>query len=74
MAFDWWRNLSDADKCIVANKAQEVHDKNGRTTCYWCGAKIKYSGYDFTSSAKDPREICKGYCKQRRFFDSPEEV
>ena len=74
MVFDWWRNLSDADRCIVANKALEAHNKSGRTTCYWCGSDITYKGYDFTSNAKDAREICKGYCECRRFFDAPEEV
>lgn len=70
---NWWRNLSDTEKYRIANEAREAHDKSGRTTCYWCGAKIVSNGYDFTSSAKDPREICKGYCRQRRFFDDPVE-
>lgn len=72
--FDWWRSLSDENKCIIANKVLEAHDKSGRTTCYWCGANIMHNGHDLTSNAKDAREICKGYCKQRRFFDNLEEA
>jgi hypothetical protein len=71
MAFSWWHGLSDAEKQTIADRAKEAQDRTGRHTCYWCGASLDPGDYDLTSDARDPREICKGYCRNRRFFDDP---
>lgn len=71
MAFKWWRELSDTEKQAIAGQAKEVHDNAGRQICYWCGAPLDPGYCDFTSNVRDPREICKGCCRNRRFFDDP---
>ena len=71
MAFEHWNSLSDSEKMKIAQQAQKEHDACGRRKCYWCGEPFTF-GYEHTFSARDPREICKGYCRKRRFFDNPE--
>lgn len=72
MAFEHWNKLSNEERSAIAEQAAEKQDAAGRHICYWCGAPIGPGGYAFTSNARDPREICKGECKNRRFFDNPE--
>ena len=72
MASDWWKSLSDEEKLAIALQAQKAQDETGHRTCYWCGASLDDQGHDYTSSVTDRREICKGFCKQRRFFDNPD--
>ena len=74
MPHSWWKNLSDGAKNKIILDAKEKYDKAGRTICYWCGSILKLDeAYDLTSNSKpnDLYKICKGYCRQRRFFDEP---
>ena len=69
MAFKYWNNLSDTQRSEIVMQAKERHDACGRIRCFWCGEAL--TNYDFTSDARDPREICKGFCRGRRYFDNP---
>jgi len=72
VAFEYWNGLTDTEKLAIATRAKEAQDRTGHHTCYWCGSPLAHRGYDYTSSVRDPREICKGHCQQRRFFDDPD--
>lgn len=72
MSFMYWEGLSEQQKADIIAKAKEAQDKSRRNTCFWCRSSFGLKGYDFTSNAHDPREICKGVCGNRRFFDDPQ--
>ena len=72
MAFEYWNSLPDAEKQEIVKQAEKAQEATGRHTCFWCGASLSYNGYGLTANANDPREICKGVCKGRRYFDNPE--
>jgi len=74
MSFKYWGNLLDSEKLRIATQAKETQDKAGCNICYWCGEPLSSGEYEYTSDARNPRKICKGYCRGRRFFDNPQKI
>lgn len=65
MAFEYWESLAEVEKQRIVVKADGGYDG---MHCFWCGAALPSGQYDKTTKGK---LICKGECKQRRYFDNP---
>lgn len=68
-----WDKLSEAEQREIAKQAREAQDKANRRICLWCGEPVFSGGYDLVGGPDDRREICKGYCRGVRYFDTPKQ-